>query len=490
MKNLIEKLEYGVSPRETLASLADRLGGMLPVEIEESHIPLMNFVPAYFESEDAKTRKNAARVIGFVEDPLVPSILIRAFQKETVLYVRPQYLKSLKNFTIEQPICDILAARRDQIQSAEVSAEDRKHLNEELMCLTECLTDDENGKHTFTGWSLENEVLFMIDKPFIEITDREITDEPKKKVLPTGIMLKTRLLDRYLPIRTYREILFFLPGLKTVSDDPYAAVMQLMEAGFVKFLKDRHSGEGAFGYRIEMKGVEDKKKSVLIKRLSGEILRLSEHQLVMRKDDYEVELRFLLREDGTYRFFFKLFTLEENRFAYRKEAVAASIKPVTAAAFLKLYEKYIKKNARVLDPFCGVGTMLFERNILSPVTVAFGVDTYGEAIDKARRNGNESEYPIYFIHRDFFDFRHDSLFDEIVTDMPFSMNPDDLPKIDTIYYRFFGKAKDHLEDGSYVFLLSRNPDLVRKYASGIFRIEEHVTLAEKTGLTGFVLKKL
>ena len=210
----------------------------------------------------------------------------------------------------------------------------------------------------------------------------------------------------------------------------------------------------------------------------------------MRKDDYEVELRFLLREDGTYRFFFKLFTLEENRFAYRKEAVAASIKPVTAAAFLKLYEKYIKKNARVLDPFCGVGTMLFERNILSPVTVAFGVDTYGEAIDKARRNGNESEYPIYFIHRDFFDFRHDSLFDEIVTDMPFSMNPDDLPKIDTIYYRFFGKAKDHLEDGSYVFLLSRNPDLVRKYASGIFRIEEHVTLAEKTGLTGFVLKKL
>lgn len=490
MKNLIEKLEYGVSPRETLASLADRLGGMLPVEIEEYHIPLMNFVPAYFESEDAKTRKNAARVIGFVEDPLVPSILIRAFQKETVLYVRPQYLKSLKNFTIEQPIRDILAARRDQIQSAEVSAEDRKHLNEELMCLTECLTDDENGKHTFTGWSLENEVLFMIDKPFIEITDREITDEPKKKVLPTGIMLKTRLLDRYLPIRTYREILFFLPGLKTVSDDPYAAVMQLMEAGFVKFLKERHSGEGAFGYRIEMKGVEDKKKSVLIKRLSGEILRLSEHQLVMRKDDYEVELRFLLREDGTYRFFFKLFTLEENRFAYRKEAVAASIKPVTAAAFLKLYEKYIKKNARVLDPFCGVGTMLFERNILSPVTVAFGVDTYGEAIDKARRNGNESEYPIYFIHRDFFDFRHDSLFDEIVTDMPFSMNPDDLPKIDTIYYRFFGKAKDHLEDGSYVFLLSRNPDLVRKYASGIFRIEEHVTLAEKTGLTGFVLKKL
>ncbi len=490
MRSLIEKLEYGVSPRETLASLADRLGGMLPVEIEEYHIPLMNFVPAYFESDDAKTRKNAARAIGFVNDPLVPSILIRAFQKESVLYVRPQYLKSLRNFSLEQPIRDILRARRDEILSADISPEDRKHLNEELLMLNECLSDHEEGKHIFTGWGLENEVLFAIDKPFIPVTDSFITDEPKKKVLPTGILLKTRLLDRYLNLRTYREILFFLPGVKVVSDDPYAAARQLIDGGLVKYLRERHEGDGAFGYRIELKGVEEKKKSVLIKRISGEILRLSDHELVMRKDNYEVELRFLLREDGTYRFFFKLFTLQESRFAYRKEAVAASIKPVTAAGFLKLYERYLKKDAKVLDPFCGVGTMLFERNILSPVTVAFGVDTYGEAIDKARRNGNESEYPIYFIHRDFFDFRHDDLFNEIVTDMPFTMNPDELPKIDTIYYRFFTKAKDHLTDGAYVLMLSRNADLVRKYASGIFRIEESVEIAEKTGLTGFVLKKL
>ena len=39
MKRLIEKLEYGISPRETLSSIADLLGGMLPIEVESYHIP-------------------------------------------------------------------------------------------------------------------------------------------------------------------------------------------------------------------------------------------------------------------------------------------------------------------------------------------------------------------------------------------------------------------------------------------------------------------
>ena len=489
MKSLIEKLEYGVSPRETLAAVADLLGGMLPIEIEEYHIPLMNYVPAYFENADAKVRKNAARVLAYVEDPLVPSILIRAFQKENVLYVRPQYLKSLRNFELEKPILDILQQRRNEITGGDISPEDRKHLNEELQLLEECLGDDREGSHTFTGWGLENEVLFVTDKAFVPITD-SLIDETKKKTLPTGIYMRTKQLDRYVKIRTYREILFFLPNLKTLTDDPYAAAMQLMDAGFIDYLKKRHEGDGPFRYRMEIKGIDDKKKSVLVKRLSGEILRLSDHMLVLSKDHYEMELRLVYKEDNTFRFHFKLMTLGDNRFAYRKEAVAASIKPLNAAAFLKIHETYLKKDAQVLDSFCGVGTMLFERNLLRPVKAAFGVDTFGEAIDKARKNGNESEFPIYFIHRDFFDFRHDSLFDEIVTDMPFATKDEDAAKIDNIYYRFFGKAKDHLKEGSYILMLCRNPELVYKYCTAGYRIEKRLEISEKSNLNGFVIKRL
>lgn len=489
MDRFINNLRNGLNPRESLASIADLLGGMLPVEIEDYHVRLMNYVPAYFENSDAKVRKNAAKVLGFVNDELVPSILVRAFQKETVLFVRPQYLKSLKNFPLEEPIRDILKARRDEIMSGKIPDEERKHYDEELQCLEECLGDDLAGKHEFTGWELQNEVLFVTDKAFIPLTDSFLT-ETKKKLLPSGIYMNTNRLKEFIPVRTYREILFFLPNLRSVAGDPYAAARQLVESGFIQYLDKRHEGHGAYPYRIEMRGVEDKKKSVLIKRLSGEILRLSENRLVMSKDQYELELRFVLKEDGTYRFFFKLFTINDNRFAYRRASVAASIKPVTAAAFLKLNEKYLRENAQVLEPFCGVGTMLYERNQLVPVKAAFGVDTFGEAIDKARMNVDESTYPIYFIHRDFFDFRHDSLFDEVVTDMPFSQKEEDAEKIDMIYYRFFNKVKEHLVSGAYILMLSRNPELVRKYCAGGYRIEENLLIQEKTGLTGFVIKKL
>lgn len=492
MQRLIEKLEYGISPRETLSSVADLLGGMLPIEQEEYRIPLMNFVPGYFQNSDAKVRKNAAKVMGFVNDSLVPSILIRAFEKETVLFVRPQYLKSLKKFPLDEPIVDILQERRKFILSEQIPDDERKHYNEELQAIEDCLCDNFVGKHTFTGWNQQNELVMVCEKAYIEMTAAQI-DEQKKKLLPTGVYFVTNRLDAYKDLRTYRELLFFLPNLKAVDNDPYAAAKQLIDAGFINYLQKRHSGNGAFQYRLEIRGVDDKKKAILVKRLSGEILRLSEHQLILSKDHYEIELRFVLKEDGSYRFFFKLFTLEDKRFSYRKEAVAASIKPVTAAAFLKKYENYLVKDAQVLDPFCGVGTMIFERNILSPVRFAFGIDTFGEAIDKARKNGNESEYPIYFIHRDFFDFHHDSLFDEVVTDMPFTMKTEDAEenaKIESIYSRFFVKVREHLVTGAYILMLSRNPELVRKYCGGGFRIEESLLIQEKSGLNGFVIKKL
>ena len=49
----------------------------------------------------------------------------------------------------------------------------------------------------------------------------------------------------------------------------------------------------------------------------------------------------------------------------------------------KLAQPYLKANAQVLDPFCGVGTMLIERNKLAPANPMYGIDIFGEAIDKA-----------------------------------------------------------------------------------------------------------
>ena len=74
-----------------------------------------------------------------------------------------------------------------------------------------------------------------------------------------------------------------------------------------------------------------------------------------------VATRQTKNKDGRFNVMVKLFTMEDRRFDYRKEVVASSIRPVNAALLVQLAKDYMIEDARVLDPFCGVGTMLIER---------------------------------------------------------------------------------------------------------------------------------
>lgn len=130
------------------------------------------------------------------------------------------------------------------------------------------------------------------------------------------------------------------------------------------------------------------KKSTFARRFSAELERLSGRMLVNAPSDYEIELRLLEKRDGGYACFLKLLTIAHGRFAYRKNAVAASIHPATAAMIVALAEPYLKENAQILDPFCGVGTMLIERDIRVPAREKYGIDIFGEAIRGARENAS------------------------------------------------------------------------------------------------------
>ena len=48
----------------------------------------------------------------------------------------------------------------------------------------------------------------------------------------------------------------------------------------------------------------------------------------------------------------------------------------------------------------------------------YGIDIFGEAIRGARENASYAGEKINFINRDYFDFTHAYLFDEIITNMP------------------------------------------------------------------------
>lgn len=135
--------------------------------------------------------------------------------------------------------------------------------------------------------------------------------------------------------------------------------------------------------------------------------------------------------------------------------------PSLAALIMELAAPYLKENAQIIDPFCGVGTMLIERDIRVPAREKYGTDIFGEAIDGARENAALAGEQINFIHRDFFDFRHDYLFDEIVTNMPVrgKMTREQL---DRLYEKFFRKALTILEKEAVIVMYTGEIGFVKK----------------------------
>ena len=89
-------------------------------------------------------------------------------------------------------------------------------------------------------------------------------------------------------------------------------------------------------------------------------------------------------------------------FSYREEFIPTSIKPVNAALLVELAKDYMIPDAQILDPFCGVGTMLIERQKVVKGNTSYGIDHSPEAIEKAIYNTNLADQIVHYINKDCF----------------------------------------------------------------------------------------
>ena len=88
-----------------------------------------------------------------------------------------------------------------------------------------------------------------------------------------------------------------------------------------------------------------------------------------------------------------------------------------------------------------------------------GVDYYGEAINKAKRNTQLANCQIHYVQRDIVTFAHQHLFDEIITNMPSHSRAMEL---ENTYDGFFKKMIQLLIDGGYAFLHTSEIGLIKK----------------------------
>lgn len=439
--------------------------------------------------EDPKIRKNTALIMGELGVAEFLPLLYEGYEKEDKLFVKSSYLTAMKNMDYEH-LLPALQERLDYLSNILVEESDKKHRNEERKIVTDLILKKKGySSHKFTGYQIPSELILLTNRNYKNITLDALTGHQAKE-FNAGIRVKTKNLKEILSIRTYSELLFVPDCCKTVSGDSVAIGKALAEGGLLSFIEERHGGEAPYYFRIEFKGkLELDKKSAFVKKIGFEIENHTGRQLINTASDYEIELRLIENKEGSYNVLLKFYTLKDDRFSYRKESVASSIAPVNAALIAALAKDYLQEGGQVLDPFCGVGTMLIERQRLVPSKTMYGLDIFKEALEKAKINADEANLRIFFINRDFFDFKHEYLFDEIFTNMPRAMGHVKEDEIYSLYQRFFRKAHEHMEQGGIMVLYSHNRDFVKRLMNpAIYRMEEEFELSKKEGAYLFIIR--
>ena len=490
INNLFSEIVNGVDVRQNLSQLRQEIrDNRIKEEVSELVEEHEEYIRNLLKAEDPKIRKNTVLLIGDLGKNEFLDDVFAAYLAEEQLFVKSAYLNALEGLSYESYLPQ-LKERIQILEAVEITEENRKHIASEMRELSELVVKVEGiSKHKFTGYHKEAELMVLTNRLHIQATMDQIQDG-ETFATSAGFRLKTKNIEEVLELRTYQEILFLVPGMHNAPMDPVLAAQKITDSELLTFLEKRHNGRAPFHFRIEIKSkMPLNKKSFFAKKIASEIERNTKRKLVNSTTNYEMELRFIENKEGSFNLLLKLFTIPDERFSYRKEHIANSIKPVNAALLVELAKPYMIEDARVLDPFCGVATMLIERQMVVKANTSYGIDILSDAIEKAKINTEAAGQIIHFVNRDFFDFTHDYRFDEIFTNMPFAIGRKTEEEIYDIYEGFFRRAKSFLEKEGKIIMYTHNRDYVIRLAkeNGYVILKEFNILAkEETQL--FIIK--
>ncbi len=406
-------------------------------------------------SEDPKLRKNAARLMGGMQLPEAVPLLIEALKVEQQRFVRPSLILALGKIGGSSA----LKALQEHTVPEAADASEFKHASEEKEALLTALAALAAPKrHAFTG--LKRPYLIELRAPdrLSEVLENELgtlgfTDA--HAVNSSSVRFTSDNVAGLMGARCFHELLF-------VAADDAALTSKSVAFKAKPFLEElmlsSHAGEPPFGCRVEIRGdVED--RAALAKEtahlVQGDVL-------VNAPGSYEAELRVEPKANGGARLFVKLLSVPDGRFSYRLAAIPASMHPATAAAVLRYAGAYLKENARILDPFCGSGTFLIEREKLTKCEALTGVDIAHAAIDIARKNAAAAESRAKFIVNDCLRFAANRKYDEVIANLPFGNRVGTHAQNDRLYAGFIARLPEWLKPNGVAVLYTMEFTLLKK----------------------------
>ncbi len=486
----MEKIYQELVRQENVRSNLSDLRQMIKAEGQQEKLKQIigtndGILLRFLHSEDAKTRKNAALLLGDLQDEHAAEALLEAYQAEQTLFVKSAYLEALSKLSVPHMV-PFFRKREEELAQQEVREDEQKHVAEELRSLRKIRIRYEGiQRHTFDASGKELELLLIMNHVHREFIRKKIP-VGQTSLHPLGVLVKTDQPEKLYGFRLYREMLYPIHTRGLLSPEPKTAAKELRDSDLLSLLRTLHKEEGAFYFRVECRSpMTLEERSAFTRKFASELERMFGGSLINSTSDYEVEVRLYADKEGRFFPCLKCGTQKDRRFSYRKNAIAASIHPSEAALIAELAKPYLKEKAQIMDPFCGVGTMLIERDKNVPAGEIYATDIFGDAIRMGRENAQLAGIRIHFIHRDFMDFSHDYLFDELITNMPVR-GKRSKEEQDRFYEAFFQKAPQHLKREAVMILYTNEMGFVKKQ----LRLHKELTLIQETCMqkkSGFYL---
>ena len=486
-ESLLERLKSREDLRQTLSALRKVLKE--DSQARDTFLIDKEAVEALEEcldSEDAKTRKSVALLIGEIglsKQDTYREKLLEAYQNESTLFVRESYLKALRESggSLSSSQREILTERLKYIDENEFPDSDMKHIIAERKALSQLLGDEKRERAVFTG-PKNLPVLMVPAKGFFAPLKKALAERGITRGFSgIGVLLNNSDFSRVKDIRIYDHLKYLVPGkfsLEAESDRT-----EIERSALLSTLDRIYKGSVSIRVYVHQSGERSARQA---KRFSGELLRAGGGKL-LNEAPYDAELHFYKKKSGGYALFIRPL-ISDARFSYDRERLSTSMQPVKAAVMVSMISDYLDSYARVVDLFSGNGTLLLERDEALKTKVMFGVDTSEEAVACGRKNAAEKGRAVNFVHRSAFTFESEELFDEIISELP-----DLYEKSSTDRKEFFEKlgaeTENILRRGGHAFYLTSEGNeikaMVRK-SNGLDFIDQ-VQFDDKRSI--FILEK-
>lgn len=187
------------------------------------------------------------------------------------------------------------------------------------------------------------------------------------------------------------------------------------------------------------------------------------------------------------------FNFPLHRRRYRKYIHPSMLNPIIASALCYLAE--VDKRIKILDPFCGSGTILIECKNINPKCFCYGYDIDPTHVNGARQNALEANIEdIYFGISDICEISYHEPVDAIITNPPFGIREKAIGGVYKVYKCLFNLAESVLkENGVFVLITPRRKiikKLIEEYGKDFYLVKDIEIYEGGLSSTIYVFRKV